>query len=139
MAVVALMAGLLQTGNGYSFLQKIGFSGAAASYTSLAFTDPQSLPTHLSRSIRMRLSFDVTNTSAGPRGYHWSLMLQRAGRDKRLAAGEINVPAGNRLTVARTVRASCTKGRARMIVRLAAPAESIDFWMDCSPRKAGKP
>jgi hypothetical protein len=140
MAAIALTAGLMQTGTGHSLLQKLGLSGTAADYTALAFTNPKSLPAHLSpRPAKMKLSFDVTNSSAGPRSYNWSMALERGGRNTRLAAGEISVPAGSRLTVARTVKASCAKGRARLIVKIAAPAESIDFWMACSPRKAGKP
>lgn len=139
-AAIALTAGFMQTGTGHSLLQKLGVSGAAANYTALAFTDPQSLPAHLSsKAAKMKLSFDVTNSSADPHSYSWSMMLERGGHGTRLAAGEISVPGGNRLTVARTVKASCTKGRARLIIKIAAPAESIDLWMACSPRKAGKP
>jgi hypothetical protein len=138
-AVVMLTAGIVQTGVGRSFLQKIGLYEAPASYTSLAFTNPQSLPTHLSSAhTRMKMSFDLANTSADSRSYHWSIILERAGRDHRLAAGEISVPAGDRVTVARAVKVSCVNGRASMMVKVAAPAESIDFWMACSPRKAGK-
>lgn len=139
-AVAALTAGLMQIGFGHSFLERIGLYENPASYTSLAFTNPQSLPAHLSSaSTKMGISFDLTNTSAGPQSYHWSIMLERTGRDKRLSAGEINVPIGSRVTVARTVKVSCVKRRVRMMVKIADPAESIYFWMACSARKGGKP
>jgi hypothetical protein len=138
-AVAALTAGLMQTGVGRSFLQKAGLYQAPASSTSLAFTAPQSLPTRLSSApTKMKVSFELANTSASPRSYRWSIMLERAGHDKRLAAGEVSVTAENHVTVARQVEVSCSKGRARVTVNVVAPAESIDFWMTCSSRKGGK-
>jgi hypothetical protein len=138
--VVALATGLAQTETGHSILQKIGVYGPTANYTSLAFANPQSLPTHVSSaSTRMRMSFDLANSSADPRSYSWSIIFEQAERDSRLATGEISVSAGNRVMVARTVKVSCVKGRVRMVVKIASPAESIDFWMTCSPRKGEKP
>jgi hypothetical protein len=137
-ATATLAVGLAQTSVGHFLLQEAGLREPTG-YTSLAFTDPQSLPTQISSvPARVSVSFVVNNTSADPRSYHWSIVLDRAGRTYRLAAGEVGVPSGDRATVARTVTASCAKGQARMTVQVAAPAESIDFWMTCSPRKAAK-
>lgn len=138
-AVAALAAGLAQTNAGRSLLGQAGLYARPASYTALAFIDPQSLPTHLEAApTRVNVPFAVTNASAGPRSYHWSIALERAGRSYRLAAGEVEVPAGHRGTVAGTVTASCAAGQARMTVQVAAPAESIDFWLACSPQTGGK-
>ena len=134
-AAAALAAGLAQTSAGHALLGRAGLYQEPASYTSLAFTDPRSLPARLAAApTRVSVPFAVTNASDGPRRYHWSVALDRAGRSYRLAAGEVGVPAGDRATVAATVTASCATGPARLTVLLAAPAESIDFWLACSPR-----
>jgi hypothetical protein len=138
-AAVALAAGLAQTNVGHSLLRGAGLYEEPETYTSLAFTNPQSLPTRLSsRPIRVRMSFAISNASADPRSYHWSIELKRTGHIYRLATGEVEVPADNRTSVARIVKASCIDGQARMTVQVAAPAESIDFLMACSPRKREK-
>lgn len=138
-AAVTLAVGLAQTGIGHSLLRRAGLYEAPTSYTSLAFADPQSLPMHLSSApTKVKMSFALSNTSTGLRSYHWSIMLERARRNYRLAAGEVSVPAGENMTVARTVTASCASGRALMMVQVATPAESIDFWVTCSPQKNGK-
>ncbi len=134
-AVAGLALALAQTSAGHALLRSAGLDQPPASYTSLAFTSPQSLPAYLAAvPTRVSISFTVSNSSADPRSYHWSVELQRAGRPNRLAAGEVAVQAGERATVARTVTASCSAGQARMSVQLAAPAESIAFWLACSPR-----
>jgi hypothetical protein len=137
-AAAALAAGLAQTSAGHFLLGQAGLDEKPASYTAIAFTDPRSLPAHLSAApARVSAPFAVTNTSAGPRSYHWSITLDRAGHSYRLAAGQVEVPAGDRRTVAGTVTASCPSGPARLTVQVAAPAESIDFWLAC-PRTGGK-
>lgn len=135
-AAVALAVGLAQTSAGHSLLREAGLYGEPASYTSLAFTNPQSLPTHLSSApTRLSMSFAVSNASPDPRTYHWSIVLEGTGHAYYLTAGEVRVPAEGRATVARTVTALCTRGQARITVQVAAPAESIDFWVACSPRE----
>jgi hypothetical protein len=138
-AAAALAVGMAQTSTGHSLLRETGLYEEPASYTSLAFTDPQSLPTRLSPApSSARMSFAISNASADPRSYHWSIVLERTGHTYRLAAGEVRVPAEGRVTVARTVTAWCRTGQARMTVQVAAPAESIDFWVACSSRKGGR-
>jgi hypothetical protein len=134
-AVVGLALALAQTSAGHAMLRKAGLYEEPASYTSLAFTDPQSLPSWLSPvPSRVSVSFGISNSSADPRSYRWSVVLQRTGRVNRLAGGEVEVPAGESTTVAPVVTASCSAGQARMGVQVAAPAESISFWLACSPR-----
>jgi hypothetical protein len=127
----ALAIGLAQTSAGGYLLREAGLSARPAGFTSLAFADPQSLPARLPSSVRT--SFTVTNTSGDPHSYQWSISMDHAGHTTPLAAGQVSVPAGGSTTVTRTVTASCANGQARMTVRLAAPAESIDFWAACSP------
>jgi len=139
MAAIVAVAGsalaLAQTSPGHALLRKAGLDEEPAGYTSLAFTDPQSLPSRLAPvPARVSVSFGISNSSADPRSYHWSVVLQRAGQVTHLAAGEVAVPAGESSTVAPVVTASCSAGPARMSVRIAAPAESIAFWLACSPR-----
>ncbi len=137
-AAAGLAAGLAQTTAGHDLLGRAGLYQKPASYTSLAFADPQSLPAHLEAApTRVSVPFTVTSTSAGPRSYRWSIVLEAAGRDYRLAAGQVRIPASGRRTVAGTVTASCASGQARMTIQLAAPAESIDFWLACPPQKTG--
>jgi hypothetical protein len=134
-AAAGLALALAQTSAGHALLRSAGLYEGPAGYTSLAFTDPQSLPSQLfAVPTRVSVSFGISNSSADPRSYHWSVALQRTGRSKRLAAGRVEVPAGGSSVVAPAVTASCSTGQARMSVQLAAPDESIAFWMACSPR-----
>lgn len=134
-AAAGLALALAQTSAGHALLRSAGLYEGPAGYTSLAFTDPQSLPSQLiAVPARVSVSFGISNSSADPRSYHWSVVLQRTGRSRRLAAGQVEVPAGESAVVAPTVTASCSAGQARMSVQLAAPDESVAFWMACSAR-----
>lgn len=136
LAAVALAAGLAQTSVGHSLLRGIGLYGESGSYTSLEFTNPQSLPTSLSsHPTPVKMSFAISNASAEARSYRWSVELKHMGHIYRLAAGEVEVPAGNRASITRIVKASCVDEQARMTVQVTAPPESIDFLMACAPRK----
>ena len=132
-AAAALAAGVAQTGAGHFLLRGMGLYKDSASYTSLAFTDPQSLPVHLSRkATQVSMSFSISNVSADARTYNWSVVVDAKRETHRLATGVVRVPAEGRTTVSRTVTASCAGGQARMAVKLVAPAESIDFLAACS-------
>ena len=132
-AAVALVAGLAQTSVGHSLLQGAGLYQPPTNYTSLAFANPASLPTQLSRSAtRVDVSFTISNASTDSRTYQWSIMFDRAGHTYRLATGLVGVPGGGHTTVSRTVKASCSSGQARMSVGLADPGETIDFLAACS-------
>ena len=132
--LVVAVVGLAQTSPGHSLLREVGLYAEPATYTALAFTNPQSLPSHLSAApAQVAVSFAVSNVSPDPHRYSWSIVLEAAGQTSRVAAGEVGVPAHGHATVTRTVTASCPGGQAVMAVRLAAPAESIDFRAACSP------
>jgi len=134
-AAAGLALALAQTSPGHAVARKAGLYEEPASYTSLAFTNSQSLPAQLSPvPSRVSVSFGISNSSADPHSYHWSVLLHRAGQVKHLAAGEVEVPAGESITVAPIVTAACSAGQVQVSVQLAAPAESIAFWLACSPR-----
>jgi hypothetical protein len=130
---VALAAGLAQTSAGTFLLRKAGLAAVPASYTSLAFTAPQSLPARLAHARSLvRISFAVGNASAGPRSYHWTIAADHAGHATWLAAGDVRVPAHGRTAVTRTVTVRCAQGQVRITAGLATPAESVDFQAACS-------
>ena len=132
--LVVAVVGLAQTSPGHSLLREVGLYAEPATYTALAFTNPQSLPSHLSAApAQVAVSFAVSNVSPDPHSYSWSIVLEAAGQTSRVAAGKVGVPAHGHATVTRTVTASCPGGQAVMAVRIAAPAESIDFRAACSP------
>ena len=134
LALVVVSAGIAQTNTGHGLLRDVGLSQASPSYTELAFTDPQALPVQL-RSVHASIpvSFGIHNVSDSSRTYSWSIALVRSGRSRPVAAGVARTPAQGRAAVDRTVAISCTGGRLQIVIRLAASAESIDFWVACAP------
>jgi hypothetical protein len=134
-ALVVASAGLAQTSAGHGLLRDIGLSQTPASYTELAFTDPQALPTQLgSEHAAINMSFGIHNVSDSSRTYRWSIELVRSGRSSLKAAGVVSTPAYGRATVDKTVTTSCAGGRLEVVADLASPAESIDLWLTCAPR-----
>ncbi|HEX9354948.1 MAG TPA: hypothetical protein VF933_14165, partial [Streptosporangiaceae bacterium] len=132
-ALVAAAAGLAQTGAGHAFLQRAGLFQPPVSYTTLAFAHPESLPIQLkSRHASLNVSFVIHNVSRSSHAYHWSILVVRAGRSHREAAGALQVPGEGRATVSRTVNRKCVGGGLRLVVRLATPPESVDFLATCS-------
>jgi hypothetical protein len=127
-------AGVAQTPAGHSALASAGLFNEPASYTSLAFAAPQSLPEQL-RSTHQDLgvSFVIRNSSGASRSYQWSITVLRHGHSQRIAGGGVRVRAGSAATVARQVATSCAGGRLHVAVNLARPAESIDFSTACAP------
>lgn len=129
-------AGVAQTPVGHSALASAGLFNEPASYTSLAFAAPQSLPEQLqARHANLDASFRIHNSSGGSRSYQWSITVLRHGRARRVASGAVRVEPGSAATVARQVAISCAGGQLRVAVNLSRPAESIDFWTACAPGK----
>ena len=138
-AIVVLIVGLAQTRPGYALLRDAGLYKEPTSYTELAFAAPASLPAQLtSKETRVKVAFLIHNVSGASRDYHWSIVLGHAGRSKVAAAGAVSAPAQGQATVAKTVPLACTGGRIQVAVRLADPAQSIDFWATCSPATRSK-
>lgn len=136
--LVAACAGLAQTGQGHVLLSDAGLYKQPASYTELAFTTPGDLPSKLpSPNSPISVSFSIHNVSAAARAYQWSVVLTRAGQSHAKASGAVTAPAQGRVTVAKSVAMTCAGGRLQVQVRLASPAESLNFWVTCpaaSPR-----
>jgi hypothetical protein len=136
--LVVLCAGLAQTNPGHSVLADMGLYEAAPSYAELAFTDAGSLQNFVTAErASVSLSFGIHNVSGATRTYQWSILAVHEGTSKRAASGDVIVPAQGRATVAKSVRVTCPAGRDQMVVRLASPAESINFWVACPAKKSG--
>jgi len=134
LALVVVSAGVAQTSAGHGLLKDVGLFQAPPSYTELAFTNPQSLPTQLSsEQASIPVSFGIHNVSGSSHTYRWSIELVRSGRSQLKAAGVVSAPAQGRATVDRTVAMPCVGGQLQVVARLASPAESIDLWVACAP------
>jgi hypothetical protein len=132
MAFVVLTAGLAQTGEGHAALQDLGLFQTPTSYTELAFTTPRDLPAQMQADhAPIKVSFGIHNVSGSSQDYHWSITLVQSAQRRVSASGVTSAQAQGRVTVARTVDASCSNGRLQVVVGLAAPAESINFWVTC--------
>lgn len=135
-AAAVTAAGVAQTSAGHSALASAGLFDEPASYTALSFAAPQSLPEQLSSThANLDASFVIRNSSGGLRSYQWSITVLRDGRSRRVASGQVDVAAGSAATVAGPVTITCAGGRLRVAVNLRRPAESIDFWTACTPRR----
>jgi hypothetical protein len=135
-AVVALAAGIGQTRAGHAILRQAGLLEEPASFTSLAFSSPQSLPEQLaSKRTNVSVSFVIHNTGGTPRDYRWSVLVAQGARTHHVAAGSVRVASGSEAAITRSARILCTRGQVRIVVRLARPAEFIDAWMTCWSRR----
>lgn len=132
LALVMLCAGLAQTSPGHALLADAGLYAQPASYTELTFTTPGDLPSALpSANSSVDVAFTIHNVSAASRVYQWSVALAEGGRSHVMAAGTAGVAAQGRVAVTRRVPAQCAGGRLQVLVRLARPAESANFWVAC--------
>lgn len=132
-AVILTCVGLAQTQQGHVLLEDAGLY-KTATYTELAFSQPGALPSALEKpSGNVKVSFGIHNVSDSSRSYRWSIAFVHAGKSQVKASGAVLTPAQGQTTVTRSVAAACVGGRLQVIVRLAAPPESISFWMTCPP------
>ena len=130
--LVIAAVGLAQTRAGRGILVRAGLLDPPATYTALAFTDPQALPLQLaSGRAAIDVSFVIKNVSPSGKAYQWSISVVRNQRSRDVTAGSVMAAAGGQATVTRTVTTSCVGGRVQVVIRLAAPRESIDFWSTC--------
>ena len=131
-AFVVLCAGLSQTGAGQSLLRDTGAVGPPPSYTQLAFTAPRQLPAALkSDHASLKVSFGIHNSSTAAQSYRWSILLTQSAKTSVSASGVVAVQAQSGATVAKKVAAVCGKGKLHVMVKLADPKESIDFFVTC--------
>lgn len=134
-AVIALATGMGQTSLGHAILAKVGLF-EEASYTSLAFLRPQTLPKQLSsRQATVVVPFVIHNASGIATDYHWSVALVQGQRTRHVAAGNVRVASGRGASITRSATISCTRGQVRIVVSLERPAESIDALTACSSRR----
>jgi hypothetical protein len=135
LALVVLCVGLAQTSPGHVVLADAGLFQRPASYTELTFTAPGELPSSVpAAESAINLSFDIHNVSGAARVYQWSVVLAGNGHSRVGASGTASAPAQGRVTVTRSVAATCSGTRLQVLVRLASPAESVDFWVTCAAK-----
>lgn len=131
-ALVVICAGLAQTSRGHALLRDAGLYKVPTSYTELAFTNSDALPDAPTAKGQVPVSFSVHNVSGSSSTYQWSIAVTRDGKSQVKATGTVGVPAQGRATVTKSVTAECgTAPSLQVAVRLASPAESIDFWVSC--------
>jgi hypothetical protein len=129
-------ASLAQTPAGYAVLRQAGLEAPAPAYTALSFARPQSLPGRLpARRTTLRVPFTVHNDSSGIRSYRYSLTASSVGTAGRLTARPVSrtitVVPGATIPLDPALSLVCDGGQIRITVRLAEPAESIDFLTRC--------
>jgi hypothetical protein len=131
-ALIVICAGLAQTSPGHALLRDAGLYEVPAQYAELAFTDPGALPNTLTLAKGpIPVSFSVHNVSGSSQSYQWSIAVTHDGKSQVKAAGTVGVPAQGKATVAKKVTACGTGPNVQVVVRLASPAESINFWVFC--------
>jgi hypothetical protein len=130
--VLALLVGLAQTPPGYSLLRDTGLVGPAPSYTSLYFSDPGGLPSTVpSGHVALTVPFSVHNASSSSASYQWAIQVVHGNQRTTAASGTLTVPARGTTPESSQIAALCPSGELQVVVRLAAPAESIDFRAAC--------
>jgi hypothetical protein len=130
--MVLLCVGLAQTNQGHVLLSDVGLYEQPASYAELTFTAPGDLPSALpSSNSPIDVSFSIHNVSGAASAYQWSVILTKTGQSHVKASGTATAPAQGRVTVTKSVAMACVGGRLQVLVRLARPAESVDFWVTC--------
>ncbi len=136
--LMGLLAGALalvtvaQTPPGHSFLRLTGLERPPAAYSALYFTDPGGLPTSLpSGHVSLNVPFAVHNASQSATRYRWTVQIVRGGKAHPAVRGASTIAAGGTKTVDPMVTALCQSGVLEVVVRLAAPAESVHFRAVC--------
>ena len=130
-AVVALVT-VAQTPPGHSLLRLAGLEKAPPAYSALYFTDPGGLPATLpSGHVALNVSFAVHNASQSANSYQWAVQVVQGKKIHPAARGTTTIPAGGTKAENRAVTALCPSGVLEVVVRLAAPAESIHFRAVC--------
>jgi hypothetical protein len=130
-SLVAILA-LAQTIPGRSLLRLSGLVPRPAAYSALYFTNPAALPTRVSGHFDLTVSFAVHNASQAMNSYQWVIQLVQGKKTQRAANGQMMISANGTVAEKSSVRALCRSGKLDVVVRLAAPAESIHFWVTCS-------
>jgi hypothetical protein len=129
---LAVLVMLAQTPPGHSLLRLTGLVQSPAAYSALYFTDPGGLPATLpSGHVALNVSFAVHNASQSANSYRWTVQVAHGKKTHPAAGGTVTIPAGGTKAENRPVIAFCPSGVLDVVVRLAAPAESIHFRAVC--------
>jgi hypothetical protein len=137
LVAVLIAAGISQTSLGHAILRQAGLLKESASYTSLSFLHPQSLPDQLaSKRAAIDIAFVIHNAAGTATYYQWSILLTQTDRTHRVSASGLRVGPGHEVTISRSVPVDCARGRLHIIVKLARPAETIDAWIPCSSHRS---
>jgi hypothetical protein len=130
--LVLLCAGVAQTSPGHSVLVGLGLTKTPPSYTELAFTNAGSLQEYVaSLQAPVTVSFGIHNVSGSARDYQWSIVAVHDGTNAGSLSGDVTVAAQGHAAFTENVQVTCPSGRDQMVLRLASPAESINFWVAC--------
>jgi hypothetical protein len=129
---LAALVTVAQTPPGHSLLHLTGLVQSPAAYSALYFTDPGGLPATLpSGHVALNVSFAVHNASASANSYRWTVQLVQGTKAHLAVSGTTAIPAGGTKAENRAVSTVCPSGVLEVVVRLAAPAESIHFRAAC--------
>jgi hypothetical protein len=130
-AIVAV-AGFAQTAAGQSLMRSAGLVRAPGAGTALSFTDPGALPTSLPAGhVGLTVSFAIHNASGSAASYRWTVEVVYGKKHVRAASGQTDIVANGTKAETRQVTTFCPRGQLEVVVRLAAPAESIHFRAAC--------
>lgn len=130
--IISLAAGIGQTSPGHAMLRAAGLFKQPATYTSLAFEDPQALGKTLpSPRAAIPVSFVIKNVGDTSRDYRWSVQVVQEKKANRIADGNVTITSGGQAVITRSAVISCSGGQARIVVSLADPAEFIDAVSAC--------
>ena len=131
-AAVVVLVGLAQTPQGRSLLRLTGLARPPASYSTLSFTDPGNLPARVPAGmVVLDVSFGVHNATPSSSTYLWTVQVVHGKTARPAAEGTVTIPQGGTATESRQVSVLCRSGTLEVVVRLAAPAESIHFRAAC--------
>jgi hypothetical protein len=142
--LVLLCAGAAQTSPGHSVLVGLGLTETPPSYTELSFTSPDGLQEFVaSVQAPVTVSFGIHNVSGSAENYRWSVVALHDGTNEGSSSGNLAVAARGRATLTTNVQVTCPSGRIQMVLKLASPAESLNFWVACpaasgTAKKTGK-
>jgi hypothetical protein len=132
LAGAALIAVLAQTSPGSSVLRDTGLVKPAPAYTSLFFSDPNALLTKVPFGhFSVDVPFSIHNASQATVTYQWTVQTVIGGKSARISGGSITEPPNTTFSRNVTVIGLCQAKELAVVVKLAKPAESIDYRAIC--------
>ena len=110
----------------------MGIAGPPTSYSALYFTNPAGLPSTMpSGRAGLDFSFAIHNATQSANGYRWTIQSVQGAKTLPVGHGVVTVPASGTRTERAAIKVVCPTGTLEIVVRLASPAESIDFRAAC--------